>query len=609
MAYSEEPENSQNIDSEMTEAAKREEIRGRWLDEIKKSGERQKDWEERAQAVVDRYRDDRQSSFSESKRFNILWSNTETLKPALYSETPVPMVSRRFKDQDPLGRSVAEILERSTEYQLDTHDFDETVKKCVEDYLLPGRAVPKLVYKPVFGEVIDQDENGDDVRSLDFEETYFKYYLWKDFRHGKARTWEEVPWIAFRNYLTKKQIEERFGEYELSDGYDTKEKNTPEKTIPIWEIWDKRGRKVCFVSEECNVFDRDDPPLDLKGFWPCPKPLYAVSTNNTLEPVPEYVLYQDQANEIDELTIRINLLVKSLKVGGVYDASIGELQTLVDGSEENTLIGVDSWAAFSEKGGLRGVIDFLPMREIAQVVIDLYNAREQTKQELYEITGLADIIRGSSQAQETATAQRIKGQFASLRLRDRQKQVQIFIRDCIRLLTETIAEHFSPETLSLMTNQPVTDEMVQLMRNQYYRDFKVDIETDSTLEPDEQADKQARVEFIETTGAFIERMLPLAQTSPALAPFIGEILLFGVRGFRTGRELEESLEQALQAMANQPQAESQPDPKEQAEAAKIQQDMQLDQAGFQRDTQKMLADEKRDQESHIVDMQTKLIGG
>jgi hypothetical protein len=91
--------------------------------------------------------------------------------------------------------------------------------------------------------------------------------------------------------------------------------------------------------------------LELEGFFPCAKPLYATTTSDSLIPVPDFILYQDQANELDILTDRIDGLVKSLRVRGVYDASQPALQRLLTEGDNNTLIPVDKWMAFSEKGG------------------------------------------------------------------------------------------------------------------------------------------------------------------------------------------------------------------------------------------------------------------
>jgi len=88
------------------------------------------------------------------------------------------------------------------------------------------------------------------------------------------------------------------------------------------------------------------------------------------------------------------------------------LQRLLTEGDNNTLIPVDKWMAFSEKGGLQGSIQLLPLEVIAATLINLYTAHKNVTDQIYEITGISDIIRGQTSASETATAQQIKGQYA-----------------------------------------------------------------------------------------------------------------------------------------------------------------------------------------------------
>jgi hypothetical protein len=601
-------------------AEKRQGQVGRWIEAIQIAGKRQEKWERRADKVVKRYKDERPTETDNSKRFNILWSNVETLKPALFAKLPKPQVSRRYKDNDPVGRQAAMVLERALEYHIDAYDFGDEVRSAVEDYLLPGRAVARVVYEPSYGEEItprlpvpdgqempegaQQDAQGyfmpgEPYQPVDYEEARCEYVFWKDFRHGHARKWSKVPWVAYRSYLDRDELVKRFGDIGHKVKLDYKpsdldeEMGKSEEKAEVWEIWDKKSHKVYWVSlsHESDFLDADAPPLDLQGFFPSKKPLYSLKTNDSLKPIPEYCQYQDQAEEIDELTARIALLVKSLKVAGVYAGSDEGVKRLLTEGTDNILIPVDNWAMYAENGGMKGMIDWLPIEQIASVAVSLYEAREKTKQELYEITGLSDIIRGASKANETATAQRIKGQFATLRLSDRQTQVAEFVRDLLRLKAEVICETFSAQTLQLMTGLQVTEEVIAILRNDALRSFRIDIETDSTLMADEQADKEARVEFLEAVTSFMEKLVPMAQMVPPLAPVLGKMLLFGVRGFRAGRELEESIEQALTAMeqqAQQPQ-QQQLDPQQMeahAKMVKMQQDMQMDQFRLQKDEQR-----------------------
>lgn len=607
-----------------------------WLEEINLSLKRnEKKWWKKADRVIKRYRDERESERDNAKKYNILWSNVETLKPALYNQPPKPEVRRRFKDNNPVARQASMILERALEYSIDSYDFDGVIKSCREDYLLPGRAVSWGRYVPTYGDEItpknrlmameegffDSDGNayteeqitfdtegpfipGEPYQPVAYEEAVCEYVYWKDFIHGDAKRWEDVTWVARAAYMSREELMERFGEKgryvklnykpDELDEYDENKTSKMSSKGRVWEIWDKTSKRVYWVSDSYkdDFLDESEPPLNVHGFFPCTKPLYAVSTNDTMDPIPEYCMYQDQAQEIDTLTTRIGKLLPAIRVAGAYPG--GEknsaLGRMLSESSENRLYPVDNWAMFAERGGVEGMISWLPIEQITNTVVRLYEAREKTKQELYEITGLADIIRGASVAAETATAQRIKGQFATLRLSDRQRDLNVFIRDALRLKAEIMCEHFSAETFQLMTGLQVPPEVMELFRNDPVRGFMIDIETDSTIMADEQEDKQSRVEFLEAVTGFIGTLLPIAQQAPAMAPLLGEMILFGVRGFKAGRQLEESIEQALQMMQQQAQQapQQQPDPKQieaEARAQKLQQEMQMDQAKLQQEMQ------------------------
>jgi hypothetical protein len=157
--------------------------------------------------------------------------------------------------------------------------------------------------------------------------------------------------------------------------------------------------------------------------------------------------------------------------------------------DNNALIPVDKWMAFSEKGGLKGSIDLLPLDTLANALLQCYRAREDIKGQIYEITGIADIIRGTSFASETATAQQIKGQYAGLRLRAMQEDVAMFAAELIRLKAQVMCMHYQPETIlayaaaNQMTpaDQQLIPQALELLRNKPLRNFRVDIASDSLL--------------------------------------------------------------------------------------------------------------------------------
>lgn len=626
-----------------------------WLAQDRLSEKLERRWIKRSRAIVRRYRDERGSSLLDVHRYNVLWSNVQTLKPALYGRTPKPEVDRRFKDQDDVGRLASMILERAVINSLDGSNFDAQMQAVVEDNLLPGRGVGRVLYIPHFGDEIPDDaaneggleETGESAsvgndgdishnvsretipprpREVVWEEARFQYEFWEDYREGPARKWNEVPWVRFRAYMTRQQLEDRFGPKGKNVNLDmslTNEQVNPTngrsgdskgdplpdvlKKAEIWEIWDKTNKQVLWMgpgSPECGLLDQSDDPLELPGFFPNPDPLLATTTNDTRIPVPDYVEYQDQANELDKLTARIDILTRALKVSGVYaGAEKQTLQQLVDEGTENKLIPVDDWAQFAgDKGGVSNLIQWMPIQQVAETLIRLYDARDRVKQIIWEITGMSDIMRGASNASETATAQQIKVQFGTMRLNERQRDVARFARDSIRLVANVIAGHFSPQTLSLMTGlpelkpvpamppgpqmiydgqtgQPTPSPQMQqwqqiaipiiqankaaqqafetackLIKDDMPHGFRIDIEADSTIEPDEQAEKQSVNEFMGALVPLLQQIMPICLGNPSFAAFGKELTLFATRHYRVGRGLEDSLEKAFDALGQMPPA-------------------------------------------------------
>ncbi len=408
-------------------------------------------WEARAKKILKRYRDDtRGQTNNETAKFNILWSNVQTLVPAVFARLPKADVSRRFGDNDPVGRVAATLVERALDFEIEHYpDFRAAMRYAVEDRFLPGRGIAWVRYEPHVTRIgvgdeglqATEDVEGADLERIEYECAPADYVHWKDFGHSTARTWEEVTCVWRWVYMTHEALVERFGEDKakvipLDAGPEPlnayNERKRVNNRAKICELWDKTTKRVFwFCKGYPQIIDEREDPLGLENFFPCPRPLYATTTSDTLVPVPDFTLYQDQAAELDILSDRIDGLVKALRVRGVYDASQPALQRLLTEGENNALIPVDKWMAFSEKGGLKGSVDLLPIDQIAGALIQCYQAREQIKGQIYEITGISDIIRGQTAASETATAQQITGQYASLRLRSMQEDVALFATELL----------------------------------------------------------------------------------------------------------------------------------------------------------------------------------
>ncbi len=656
-----------------------------WRREIEQAIKRDDKWHKRARRIVNRYRDERLDSSEGTvsygrRKFNILWSNVQTLLPSLYARRPDPIVERRFLDHDPVGRVASTMLERTLRYELEENGYHEALQDAVLDYLLAGRGQVWVRFEPGKGTEDSEEEsfspeqeggspyddeasetkgsaggaggnsatnsggaygavppmggvghNGGPPLDEEFECCPVDYVHWEDFLTSQARVWSEVTWVARRVWMGRSELKARWPDVgdkiplQKQRGTDGKfiEAGEEVRKAEIFEIWCKETGKVKFICRSWDRMIEEVPdPLHLKDFWPCPRPIRATTTHDTTTPVPDYAEYQDQAEQLDDLTNRISSLISSLKVAGAYDATATALKRLLDEGIENKLVPVENWAAFAEKGGLEAAIVWLPIKDIAAVLVQLFEARERIKQDLYEITGIADIIRGQSDPRETLGAQKLKGGFATQRLSARQVEVARFARDVIRIVAEIIAEHWSPQTLvmassilqddglaampaepaasippsgssppagpdgpppsvpgqpggppPMMAAPPPPDpqtvrlqmvgQAILLLRNQKLRGFRVDIETDSTIAADAQEEKQAWTEFATAMGGMLQQLVAGAEQFPPIMSLGAQMLMQVMRRFRVGRDMEASVDEfieASKAFAQQAAQNPKPDP-------------------------------------------------
>ena len=594
-----------------------------------------KRWEARVDRIVKKYKDDSRYDRNPNARFNILWSNVQTIQPAIFARLPRPDVSRRFRDNDPIGRVASMMLERALEFEIEHYgDYKSAMNNAVLDRLLGGRGVAWVRYEPhivgedagMAGEDTPDDgysvtEDSDEAETpegienesqerIEYECCPVDYVHWRDFGHTIARTWEEVTAVWRRVYMSRPALVERFGEdlgYQIP--LDTKPDDLKQSyksddgvyEAVIYEVWDKETGKVLWISKSLGkIVDERDDPLQLENFWPCPKPLYATLTTDSLEPIPDFTIYQDQARELDVLCDRIDGLINALKVRGVYDASASELQRLFSEGENNTMIPISNWMAFAEKQGMKGAIDLVDLTPFASALMSCYQAMEQVKGQIYELMGIADIQRGQTDPSETLGAQIIKSNNAAGRLKTQQHAVVDFATSLLCIKAQIICNHFTDDTLVKISgamqlsqqDQQLIPQAIALLRNEASKNFRIEVTSDSMIYQDEQQEKQDRIAFLSAVGQYMQMALPAAQASPELTPMLCEMLKFGVTAFKAGKQLEGIIDETADKLREtQKQSEGQPKPppvemqkaqmEQQAKMQQLQMQSQIEQAKLQ----------------------------
>lgn len=611
-----------------------------WLEELRDAYKREKDWRKDAKRLVEMFECERRRE----TLYNILYANTETMSPALYNTTPRPDVRRRFKDEDDVARAGGLVLQRVLEFLLDNNlqdspHFDTIIEQALLEALVVGRGVVRFRYE-FSGE-----------QRIESEGISAEIVAWQRFRHAYAKQWKDVSWVAFQHFMTREQLRENFGDIanklplnvssaeadhnEDEESWQGGENDEGQKYLgQVWEIWDKNSRKVYFISPDLpeQMLRVADDPLHLSGFFPIATPLMFFPKISSLEPVPLYAAYEGQARELNRITLRIARIIEALKVRGFYDSTVGGLDRVLE-ADDNELIAAENVVAMQQGQTLDRSIWLMPLNELVLVLQQLYTQRDQIKQIIYEITGISDIIRGSSSAYETATAQNYKNQWGSLRLRRLQKQVSMFVRECLRVMGE-IATRMQPDTLIKMTglqfprqeeqqqaqmmlqqlqgqagqlqmmaqqdpragqqlqaldgqmqkyqavlNKPNWETILQFLQNSVVRNYRIDIEANSTIEPEAAEDGQKLGEFLNAFAQFMNGIAPLVQQGYLPIEAGREMLLAITRKYRFGEDVEDSLKQITMP---QQQGDDKGKAAEQEVQAKIQQIQQKGQVEAQK---------------------------
>jgi hypothetical protein len=574
------------------------EVVKRWLRELQAADTHEKKWRERAEKIVNLYKDERAGAENNSEyRFNILYSNTEVLKGALYSRCPVPDIRRRHLEKDPVGRVASIILTRAVATALDLYDFDSVMRDCVQDMVLPGRGVARVKYVPTVSKSekrvaveapsegvvppadVQQDPQGyfrmESVEEVVYEAVKVCYVEWEMYRQSPAKRYEKLRWVAYGELLTRDDLKAQFPDVAdkvelkwMPKGTEDTEENAILKRALVWLIYNRTDKKCYAICDgyKAAPLKVEDDPLHLESFFPQAKPLHSILPTNTLIPTPEYVVYQDHARQLDELNERIAVLTDALRRRGVYDASIPELEQLSK-SGDNKFVPVKNYREFVEKGGIENAFQEMEISGLATVLKELMLQAEAKKAQIYEVIGISDIMRGASKATETAAAQQIKDNWGSVRVGPRQQEVQRFARDLIRIVAEIIAEHFSPNTLAQMTGvqlamnameleqlkatapqdprvkRPTWEDVMKLLRADHLRSFRIDIETDSTIKPQADQEQKNRVGLLTGVTSYLEKAIPAVQQGLMPQKVASELLMFAVRAFPAGPQIEELLDE------------------------------------------------------------------
>ena len=596
--------------------------------------------------TVAKYLNDAKASEFHAFKLNIFHSNIKTVKAMMFGKLPEITFSRTNGDfNDDAARVAGMMLQRMLNADIGTPNdlYSQALKKNLEDRLLPGLGVSRVRYE--FDEetvqvaaVIDQ-QSGVEIEAastqtqITNERAPVDYVFWKDFLWSPARTWEEVRWVGFKTLMTRDEMVARFGEklgkkiqltaskIDASESIEDQNELRQDAYMRgvVWEVWDKETKQICWWSSSVEtVLDKKDDPLQLTGFFPIPEPMTANVTTSAYMPIPDYIMAQDLYSEIDQLETRISKITEAVKVVGVYDQSAEGVKRMLTEGVENDLIPVDNWAMFAEKGGLQGTIDWLPVKEIAETLGYLIERRNDVKGQLYEISGISDIMRGaqaSSGGPVSATERSLEARFSSVRIQELQDQFATYATDLIRLRAEVVSRHFQPESIVKQSNIESTPDTeligpaVEMIKNSQSLIWRIQVKPESVAMVDYAQLKEERTSYMTAVATFLQSSAPIMEMSPQAAPILMEMLKWGLAGFKGSNEIEGVLDKAIEIMQQPAPQEEQPEPpspeeiKAQMEQAKQAHEVQMKEMDAQFEQSKMQAEAVAEEQTASIRMQ------
>ena len=449
-------------------------------------------------------------------QMDLFWSSSEVLKPAIYAKPPQPAISPIFKDGGAVKTTTAELLERAAVSTFKNSGIDEVMQSTRDDLIFSGRGVMWLRYETDGGKKVC-------VEHLDRD----------DFLHDVARKWSGVGWVAGGFWMSRDEIKKRFKDITDEQIDEIKflerrdEDNSDEKSMSakakVWEVWHKANNRVYWVTEGLDVYlDDSEPHLKLNDFFPCPRPAYGTLRRRSLIPVPDFERYAGMFSKINTLTSRIYLLLDQVRMKGIIPGGgdvATAIETLMKSDDDSILIAVPG-AALME--GTAAVV-WMPLDQIANAITGLIEARRQLIEDFYQLSGISDIMRGATEAEETLGAQQMKAQYGSVRVRCKIDEMQRLAADAVKIASEILAEKFDGDTLLEMSQMDLPTradikKRIKEIENAAEQEMKALGDKAEQMAGQVEDPQQAQAMFQQEQQAIYQKYAPMLEEAENLVP-------------------------------------------------------------------------------------------
>lgn len=547
------------------------------------------------------------------------WSDTELMLPALYSRTPKAVSRRKFDAPDPNAKVATIINDRSAAWLMQTSGFDDTMEASALGFLNTNRQTCRLFYEekissrrkkvyvtqaigeneePIFldpeenlvpPEVpILNDEQGLYFESEEEEQIKRPRIITKPIQFDKirispgARNPNEIWWIAYEITITKKDAAKLFGDkikniqnptpsqVSSSDWDNDNRVRRTSDLFTYWEVWNSRDKQIYWLHEQYKkgFLKKESDIYHLQNFFPSPKFMLDNMRYDSCYPAPDYTQCKDAYEQMHILYKRINLATRVLKACILFDGSESDLANFFRELSDNQGIGVSKWAEDQAQGGFANKIFIPDYTPIVNVLNQLRIAFDSQKIAIDELRGITDLVRGASEPETSATAEKIKDRRSSLRFAKKKKAMLKFAVETLQMMLDLYYKTFDEEYIKeivgfkLMTpeDQARFPAALEILRNDEEREIRIDIQTDSMVLFEDMDRKEESLQLMQTVGKFID---DTAKANPAIMPALVVLLGKVIRSMDDTQDAEDPVMQAFAKISqdmSQPPQPPQPNP-------------------------------------------------
>lgn len=618
----------------------------KWIAAAKKAAKRH--WDD-ARAAYDEYElpestnDDRNKP---KRGYNIYAESSWTLEPALYSQAPKIIGKRKFGIEDEVALTMSLIVERLGQHLVDEGNFNDGMFGARGDFMHASKATTQVIYerdtedyrkpltqdsldqniyygpegKPHDGEVLSEGESyfANEKRVIEStQKIYLAPVLFDEILHTPhAKTESEITEKAYKFCIPYDEAEKKFNtgpdgkslgrslpystakDYQSKNG-DDEDNTNPGRQLEGWECYCLKTKHVYWV---CEAFKSDfltKPQLDpdgLKGFFPSPPFIIRNKRRKSLYPTPTFVYLEATANLLHKANERVFKLWDAVRPRALVYGASQEVIDALNRLDDLQFIRVSDIDDILQKGGLKGMMEWVPVQELVQAIAEAINLEEHFKNRFNEGFGLPDILRGVSDPAQTATAQEIQSDAGHDRFKGDKKQIIDLARNSAEMMLDLALKVYSPEKIAKICGheymergtpevpaQPPSEQnpqgvpavpakpshyelfypALQRLQNDEDRLVTIDFETDSTNFRDEQKDIR-KAQMISETVANGLGGIGNAQ-NPEFVPIALDLLLSTLDAMGGSTKSENMIKKAvaeLEKIRNAPKPPPPPDPQE-----------------------------------------------